>query len=221
MKLFLRNKHSQAFFMQENVCFLKCLSTVIETCKNKMKIWIVANSEENFSMFVATCTYHRLKLTFWICTQGVIPLETTAAVDPFLPVVFPKTDHCRTCIWHPCHHLTGVGHYQNLKVQHSFHPPCHRASSWSNFHMSISQGICHTWCCILLVEYLMTVLYLPKTVSFPQHLFVSSAEQPPPPPFAVSLFLVGRNVLTLKSWRFSFLRLQTAKGCYQSLGWES
>ena len=39
----------------------------------------------------------------------------------------------------------------------------------------------------------MTVLYLPKTVSFSRHLFVSSAEQPPPPS-AVSLFLVGRNM---------------------------
>ena len=43
----------------------------------------------------------------------------------------------------------------------------------------------------------MTVLYMPKTVSFSQHLFVYSAEQPPPP-FAVSLFLVGRNMLTLR-----------------------
>ena len=156
-KLFLRNKHSQAFIMQEHVCFLKCLSTVIETCKCNMNIWKAANYEENFSMFVATCTYHKLKLTFWIDTKGVTPLETTAAVDPFLPIIFPKTDHCRTCIWHLCHHLTGVGHYQNLKVQLSFHPPGHRASSWSDFHMSISQGICYKWCCVLLVECLMAV----------------------------------------------------------------
>lgn len=63
--------------MQEHVCFLKCLSTVIETCKNKMKIGIAANNEENFSMFVAICTYHRLQLTFRFGTKGVTPLETT------------------------------------------------------------------------------------------------------------------------------------------------
>ena len=151
-----------------------------------MKIRIAANNEENFSMFVATCTYHKLKLTFWSGTKGVTPRETTAAVDPYLPVIFLKTDHYRTCIWHPCHHLTGAGHYENLEVQFSFHPSCHTASSRSDFHMSISRGTCHKWRCVLLVECLMTVLYLLKTVSFSQHLFVSSAEQPPPPPSSSS-----------------------------------
>jgi len=122
-----------------------------------MKIWIAANNEENFGMFVATCTYHKLKLTFRFGTKGVTPLETTAAVDPFLPVLFPKTDHRGTCIWRQ---------NQNLEVQLSFHPPCHRACSWSDFHMTISQGICHKWCCILLVECLMTVLYLPQNCFF-------------------------------------------------------
>jgi hypothetical protein len=159
-----------------------------------MKIWIAANNEENFSMFVATCTDHRRKLAFWIGTWGVTPLETTAAVDPFLPVIFPKTDHCRMCIWHPCHHLTGVGHYRNLR-------------SSTVISSSLSQSLFLKWLShVRKPGHLPQMMpcfacwvpdgCLPKTFSFPQRLFVSSAEQPPPS-FAVSLFLVGRNMLTL------------------------
>lgn len=117
-----------------------------------MKIWIAANNEENFSMFVATCTYNKLKFTFEIGTKGVTPLESTAAVDPFLPVIFPETYHCRMCIRRPCHHLAEVRHHQNLEVRWLFHRPCYRASSWSDFHMSISQGICHKLCNVLLLS---------------------------------------------------------------------